>query len=104
MRMQNRQFFSFVLLFLMIFFLSWGCGEKEKPAKAPVVSKKIAVKSEVQAPKEDETAKTEASAKKTEKGIVGQEVQATTRIYDPKQRIGPVHAGFRGEKTRYRIE
>ena len=88
--MQNRQFFSFVLLFLMILFLSWGCGEKEKTAKAPVVSKKIAVKSEVQSPKEDETAKTQASAKKTEKGIVGQEeAQATTRIYDPKQRIDP---------------
>ena len=94
MRMQNRQFFSFVLLFLTIFFFSWGCGGKEEPAKAPVVSKKIAVKSKDQAPKEAETVKTETSAKKLEKAMVGQESQATTRIYDPKQRINPFSPVF----------
>ena len=98
MRMQNRQFFSFVLLFLMILFLSWGCGGKEEPSKAPVVSKKIAVKKKAQAPEKRETANTEAAAKKPEKAVVGQEAQATTRIYDPKQRINPFAQVFGAKK------
>lgn len=98
MRMQNRQSFSFVLLFLMIFFLSWGCGEKEEPAKAPVVSKKIAVKKKARVPEKGETAKTEASTKKPAKDVVGQESQATTRIYDPKQRIDPFAPVFGAKK------
>jgi type IV pilus assembly protein PilP len=97
MRMPNRQSFSFVLLFLMIFFLSWGCGGKEEPAKAPVVSKKIAVKSKARAPEEGEPAKRKTSAKKPENAMVGQEVQTTTRIYDPTQRIDPFAPIF-GEK------
>jgi len=99
MRMQNRQSFSFVLLFLMILFLSWGCGEKEGPSKAPVVSKKIAVKKKAQAPKESETAKTAAPAKKPAKDVVEQDAQATTRIYDPKQRINPFTPVFGSKKV-----
>ena len=95
MRMQNRQYLSFVLLFPMIFFLSWGCGGKEEPSKAPSVSKKIAVKSDQRAPKEKQ------AAKKPEKedALGRNKVQATTRIYDPKQRINPFAPVFGVKKV-----
>ena len=97
--MQFRQPFSIVLLFLLISFFALGCGEEKKAAKAPVVSKKIAVTDNAKNIQKGDTAKTEAATDK-KKEAAPEELgsQVTARIYDPKQRINPFLPVFGAKK------
>jgi uncharacterized membrane protein (DUF106 family) len=45
MRMQFKPYSKRVLLFLLISFFLWSCGDQKEASKAPVVSKKISVQS-----------------------------------------------------------
>jgi len=99
MRMQFRQPFSIVLLFLLISFFALGCGEEKKAAKAPVVSKKIAVTNDAKNSQKGDTAKTEAAVDKKKEAAPGElGSQASVRIYDPKQRINPFIPVFGAKK------
>jgi type IV pilus assembly protein PilP len=93
MRMLNRQSLIFVLLFPMILVLSLGCEGKEESSKAPVISKKIAVKGKAPAPEKEETGK-----KPETEDVLGQKNQATARVYDPEKRINPFTPVFGGKK------
>ena len=108
MRMQYRQPFIIMLLLVMSALLFWGCEDKKEASKAPVVSKKIAVKSQPQTSTPG-TPKMDASENKADEAIVGgQGPKIASRIYDPKQRINPFTPVFgnkdknAGEKTRKR--
>ena len=98
--MHCRQPFSIVLLFLLVPFLAIGCGEDKKaPAKAPVVSKKIAVANKAKKDQAGKTAQAKASPDQAEVTAFGdQGAQAMARIYDPKQRINPFIPIFGAKK------
>ena len=99
MRMHFRQPFSIVLLFLLVSFVAFGCGEDKKAAKAPVVSKKIAVQKSAKTDPKTSTAEPEASP--TQQKMDAQAAMgslATARIYDPKQRINPFIPVFGAKK------
>jgi len=99
MRMQCRQPISIVLFFLLISFVALGCGEEKKAAKAPVVSKKIAVQNKAKIDPKSDAAKTEASSVKQKATAPEEEgSQAMARIYDPKQRINPFIPVFGAKK------
>jgi len=98
MRMQFRQPFSIVLLFLLVFFVAFGCSEEKKTAKAPVVSKKIAVGDNVQKDQESKAAQVKPPSADQQADQNEQGTQVAARIYDPKQRINPFIPVFGAKK------
>ncbi|MGD9310136.1 MAG: pilus assembly protein PilP [Desulfosarcina sp.] len=98
MRMLSKQLCSIALLFLLISFATFGCGEKNKASKAPVVSKKIAVQSKASSPVKEGKAETAASEKMAgDKATFGQDAITVSRIYDPQKRINPFTPLFGGK-------
>jgi type IV pilus assembly protein PilP len=95
------QFISYskrVLLFLLISFFLWSCGDQKEASKAPVVSKKISVQNIPKSEAASENAQTEASVKGIDSKPAATEEDSTAkRIYEPKERLNPFIPLFRAE-------
>ncbi len=90
MRMQFRQAFNIVTLFLLISCLFWSCGDQKEEPKAPVISKKIAVQKKAKSADVKAGTQTETSEKKADIIEAGQqEASVAKRLYDPNERLNP---------------
>jgi type IV pilus assembly protein PilP len=79
-----------VTLVLLVSCFLWSCSDKKEPAKAPVVSKKIAAQSKPAISKNNEGSQTDDSAKASAStDTENQTASAEKRIYDPKERLNP---------------
>jgi type IV pilus assembly protein PilP len=88
-----------ILLFLLISFFLWNCGDQKEDSKATVVSKKISVQKLPQPdPKSDPTPKAkDAVTESTGSKSTDQKTSVATRIYDPKVRLNPFIPLFRSD-------
>jgi type IV pilus assembly protein PilP len=94
------QFISYskrVLLFLLISFFLWSCGDQKEASKAPVVSKKISVQTIPKSEPASENAQVEASVKGLDSTSAAAEDDTPKRIYEPKERLNPFIPLFRAE-------
>ena len=98
MRMQSISYSKRVLLFLLISFFLWSCGDQKEASKAPVVSKKISVQNIPKSEQASENAQVEASVKGLDlKHAAIEEDGTAKRIYEPKERLNPFIPLFRAE-------
>lgn len=88
-----------ILLFLLISFFLWNCGDQKEDSKATVVSKKISVQKLPQPdPKSDPIPKAkDAVTESTGSKSTDQKTSVATRIYDPKVRLNPFIPLFRSD-------
>lgn len=97
MRMQFISYSKRVLLFLLISFFLWSCGDQKEASKAPVVSKKISVQTIPKSEPASENAQVEASVKGLDSKPAAAEEGTPKRIYEPKERLNPFIPLFRAE-------
>lgn len=97
MRMQFRPYSKRVLLFLLISFFLWNCGDQKEESKAPVISKKISVQKSALSETPNDKTKKDASVKSPDLKGTPEEESETKRIYNPKERLNPFLPLFRAE-------
>jgi type IV pilus assembly protein PilP len=99
MRIQFRQTCNIVILILLASCLLWSCGDRSEKAKAPVISKKIAVPKK---PKPATPVVEKKSAEPADKPAAtaegGLAAAESKRIYNPKNRLNPFTPLFKTEK------
>ena len=96
MRMQFRPYSNRVLLFLLISFFLWNCGDQKEASKAPVISKKISVQNSETSEKATDEPQKDLSVKSLDSKITKEESVAK-RIYNPKERLNPFIPLFRAD-------
>lgn len=97
MPMQFKRSCNIGLLFLLVSFFLWNCGDQQKESKAPVVSKKISVQNVPPPGTKSDQPQTDAPGKAPASEVAGEKDPVATRIYDPKVRLNPFTPLFRTE-------
>lgn len=96
--MQFKRSCNIGLLFLLVSFFLWNCGDQQKESKAPVISKKISVQNVPPPGTKNDQTQTDAPGKSlASKKVAGEKEIVATRIYDPKVRLNPFTPLFRAE-------
>jgi type IV pilus assembly protein PilP len=95
--MQFRPYSNRVLLFLLISFFLWNCGDQKEASKAPVISKKISVQNSETSEKATDEPQKDLSVKSLDSKITKKEESVAKRIYNPKERLNPFIPLFRAD-------